>query len=56
MPYVPPGAHDVAVVVGGTIPKRDVERLEAAGVCGVYPTGTPLESVVESLRELRGQN
>jgi methylmalonyl-CoA mutase, C-terminal domain len=50
------GAHDVAVVVGGTIPKRDVERLEAAGVSGVYPTGTPLESVVESLRELRGQN
>ena len=47
------GADDVAVVVGGTIPKRDVPILEAAGTAGVYPTGTPLESVVESLRHLR---
>jgi methylmalonyl-CoA mutase C-terminal domain/subunit len=46
------GADDVLLVVGGTIPKRDVARLEAAGAAAVYPTGTPLEDLVESLRVL----
>ena len=46
------GAENVKLVVGGTIPSRDVERLEAAGAAAVYPTGTPLEALVESLREL----
>ncbi len=48
------GAGDVQIVVGGTIPQRDVAKLEAAGAIGVYPTGTPLEQVVESLRGLAG--
>ncbi len=48
------GADDVLLVVGGTIPRRDVPRLEAAGAAAVYPTGTPLETLVESLRELSG--
>jgi methylmalonyl-CoA mutase C-terminal domain/subunit len=48
------GAEDVPVVVGGTIPQRDVPRLEAAGAAAVYPTGTPLETVVDSLRALSG--
>jgi methylmalonyl-CoA mutase, C-terminal domain len=46
------GADDVLLVVGGTIPKRDVPRLEAAGATAVYPTGTPLEAMVESMRAL----
>jgi methylmalonyl-CoA mutase C-terminal domain/subunit len=46
------GADDVLLVVGGTIPKRDVARLEAAGAAAVYPTGTPLEDLVESMRTL----
>ena len=46
------GADDVVLVVGGTIPQRDVARLEAAGAAAVYPTGTPLETMVESLRAL----
>ena len=46
------GADDVKLVVGGTIPKRDVERLEAAGAAAVYPTGTPLDDLVESMRVL----
>lgn len=46
------GLDDVLVVVGGTIPTRDVARLEAAGAAAVYPTGTPLETLVESLRAL----
>ena len=48
------GADDILLVVGGTIPKRDVPRLEAAGAAAVYPTGTPLEDLVESLRALSG--
>jgi methylmalonyl-CoA mutase C-terminal domain/subunit len=46
------GAGDVVLVVGGTIPQRDVARLEAAGAAAVYPTGTPVETLVESLRAL----
>jgi methylmalonyl-CoA mutase C-terminal domain/subunit len=46
------GADDVLLVVGGTIPQRDVAKLEAAGAVAVYPTGTPLEDLVESMREL----
>ena len=46
------GADDVHLVVGGTIPQRDVERLRAAGAAAVYPTGTPLEDLVESMRVL----
>jgi methylmalonyl-CoA mutase C-terminal domain/subunit len=46
------GAEDVLLVVGGTIPKRDVPKLEAAGAAAVYPTGTPMETLVESLKTL----
>ena len=46
------GADDVLLVVGGTIPQRDVAKLEAAGAVAVYPTGTPLEDLVESMRGL----
>jgi methylmalonyl-CoA mutase, C-terminal domain len=46
------GADEVLLVVGGTIPQRDVPRLEAAGAAAIYPTGTPLEEMVESMRAL----
>jgi methylmalonyl-CoA mutase C-terminal domain/subunit len=46
------GADDVLVVVGGTIPQRDVPKLMEAGVAGVFPTGTPLEKVVEMVQAL----
>jgi len=49
------GAHDVLVVVGGTIPRKDVARLRAAGAATVYPTGTPLEEVVDSMKALCGE-
>lgn len=45
-------AEDIAIVVGGTIPARDVERLMAAGACAVYPTGTPLDELVGGIRDL----
>lgn len=46
------GAEDIPIVVGGTIPQRDVPRVEAAGAAAVYPTGTSIENLVQSLREL----
>jgi methylmalonyl-CoA mutase C-terminal domain/subunit len=49
------GGQEVLLVVGGTIPRRDVPRLEAAGAAAVYPTGTPLEELVESLRRLTAE-
>jgi methylmalonyl-CoA mutase C-terminal domain/subunit len=48
------GADDVALVVGGTIPSRDVPKLEEAGAVGVFPTGTPVETLVERITALVG--
>jgi methylmalonyl-CoA mutase C-terminal domain/subunit len=46
------GADDVVLVVGGTIPARDVPLLQAAGAAAVYPTGTPVEAIVENMKAL----
>ena len=46
------GADDVLVVVGGTIPRADVPRLQEVGAAAVYPTGTQLDALVASMREL----
>jgi methylmalonyl-CoA mutase, C-terminal domain len=40
------GAGDVGVVVGGTIPPRDVEPLRALGARAVFPMSTPLKDIV----------
>ena len=48
------GADDVLLVVGGTIPQRDVPTLEEVGAVGVFPTGTPLEQVVAGMQRLAG--
>jgi methylmalonyl-CoA mutase, C-terminal domain len=45
--------RDVKVVVGGAIPPQDVPRLEAMGVDGVFPTGTPLAQIVQWFAALR---
>ena len=40
------GAADIRLVVGGTIPPRDVAALGALGVSRVFPMGTPLPEIV----------
>lgn len=45
------GVQDKLLVVGGNIPRKDVVALEAMGVVGVFPTGTPFERIVDFLRE-----
>lgn len=46
------GADDVRIVVGGTIPSRDVPHLVDAGAAAVFPTGTDLDDVVRALKQL----
>src|SRR6266851_7952014 len=46
------GADEIAVVVGGTIPPRDIEPLEKLGAAAVFPTGTPLSAIAPKIREV----
>lgn len=45
------GLEDVLWLVGGNIPKKDHQALMELGVDGVFAVGTPLESVVDFIRE-----
>ena len=42
---------DKLVLIGGNIPRRDIQTLKDYGVPGVFPTGTKLEAIVEFIRE-----
>jgi methylmalonyl-CoA mutase C-terminal domain/subunit len=42
---------DVVVVVGGTIPKPDVEELKRQGVAEVFTPGAPVSEIVDFLRK-----
>ncbi len=44
-------AEDILVVLGGTIPQADIPGLQAQGVAAVFGPGTPLDSVVQFLRD-----
>jgi methylmalonyl-CoA mutase C-terminal domain/subunit len=46
------GAEDIAVCVGGVIPKKDIPALEALGVRGVFPGGTHIDRIVATIREV----
>jgi len=45
------GADDIDVVVGGTIPPRDIAALKDVGACAVFPMGTPLSDVVAAFQK-----
>ena len=42
-------AGDVVVIVGGTIPTRDIEELKALGVAAVFTPGAPTDTIIEFL-------
>jgi methylmalonyl-CoA mutase C-terminal domain/subunit len=44
------GADDILVFAGGTIPKRDAEKLKEMGVGEIFGPGTPTGRAVEYLR------
>ena len=46
------GADGVTVVVGGTVPQADVAPMLEMGVAAVFPTGTPIETLVHTVRKL----
>ena len=46
------GLDDVHLVVGGTIPLQDVAALRDAGASAVFPTGTPIATVLADIGEL----
>ncbi len=45
-------AGDIAVVVGGTIPQGDVQKVLDAGAVAVFPTGTSLDVLVTEVRKI----
>jgi len=44
--------EDIAVVLGGTVPPGDVERLKQAGIKEVFGPGTPLKKIIDTLAEI----
>ena len=48
------GKADVKVLLGGIILRQDFKKLKEMGVAGIYPSGTPLPEIVESVREKVG--
>lgn len=44
------GAHDVLLLVGGTISQRDIPELKALGVAEVFGPGTPTGRIVDYVR------
>jgi methylmalonyl-CoA mutase C-terminal domain/subunit len=42
---------DLLVVVGGNVPRRDVEKLEALGVARVFRTGSRFDDIVSFIEE-----
>ncbi|MGC9148026.1 MAG: cobalamin B12-binding domain-containing protein [Sulfolobales archaeon] len=45
-------AEDIKVVVGGTIPPDDAEKLKQLGVAEVFPPDTPLKYIIQRIKEL----
>jgi len=43
--------EDVLVLVGGIIPDQDIPALKAIGVKGVFQPGTPMDEIVQFIRE-----
>ncbi len=44
------GVDDVLLTVGGTIPKRDIERLKNLGVAEVFTPGSSTDEIVDFIR------
>jgi len=43
--------EDVLVIIGGIIPDQDIPGLKQAGVAGIFLPGTPMNEIVEFIRE-----
>jgi methylmalonyl-CoA mutase, C-terminal domain len=45
------GLADVMVVIGGIIPDVDIPKLHDMGIRGVFLPGTPMQQIVEFIRQ-----
>ena len=45
-------ASDIKVIVGGVIPREDIEELKKNGVADVFPVGSDINRVTERISEL----
>jgi methylmalonyl-CoA mutase C-terminal domain/subunit len=46
------GIDDMRIVVGGVIPKDDIDKLKAMGVAEVFPNGTKFDQIIDRLNAL----
>ena len=46
------GCGDIPVIVGGVIPKADIEPLRSIGVAGIYGPGTRIDHIANDIREI----
>ena len=42
--------NDVLIIVGGNIPKRDIDGLQSLGVKGLFPTGSKFEDIIDFIK------
>lgn len=49
------GKGEVSVLLGGIIFQEDLDQLKQMGVAGIFPSGTPLEDIVQFVRQKVGQ-
>jgi methylmalonyl-CoA mutase C-terminal domain/subunit len=40
---------EAVILVGGNIPRKDIDELKTTGVQGVFPTGSTFEAIVERI-------
>ena len=48
-------ASDITTFIGGVIPDRDITKLKAIGINGVFPGGLPLSTTVDFLQSSTGE-
>jgi methylmalonyl-CoA mutase C-terminal domain/subunit len=48
------GLESLPLLVGGVIPAEDMAALEKAGAAGIFPVGSPFDSIVHFIKEKTG--
>ena len=46
--------NDVLIIMGGNIPRRDIDGLQSLGVKGVFPTGSKFEDIIDFIKTNTG--
>jgi methylmalonyl-CoA mutase C-terminal domain/subunit len=45
------GADDIMIIGGGIIPERDVIKLKSLGIQEIFPSGSPLDAIIDWVHE-----